>query len=93
MTDLKTRFADFHRANPQVFAELERLTAEAVEAGVPRLGIELLMNRLRWDALMRTRGDAFKINQNYASRYARLLVDTHPEWDGLFEFRKLRTAA
>ena len=89
--NIEARFQRFHENNPEVFAELERLTNIVVDNGIQRIGIELLMNQIRWNSMLRTRGDVFKINQNYASRYSRLLVAEHPEWDGLFEFRKLRS--
>jgi len=89
---LQERFEDFHASNPQVFAALEDMVRSLRAAGRTRVGIEMLMNQLRWQSMISTRGDDFKINQNYASRYARLLVAEHPEWDGMFEFRTLRAA-
>lgn len=32
----------------------------------------------------------FKLNDHYHSRYARLILATHPEFDGFFEIRELK---
>ncbi len=37
-------------------------------------------------------GEDFKINDHYLSRYARKLMEEHPELDGLFELRELKAA-
>jgi hypothetical protein len=49
---------------------------------------------LRWQrhiAGLPAENEAFKLNNNYHSRYARLLMETCPDLDGLFEMRALLT--
>lgn len=85
------RFEAFHRANPAVYDALERMTAELVAAGRTRVGIGMLFEVLRWQHQLRTAGGDFKLNNNFRSRYARLLMDRHPEWNDVFELRRLHT--
>jgi hypothetical protein len=40
---------------------------------------------------MKTVGDDFKLNNNYHSRYARLIMEREPGLDGFFETRGLRS--
>lgn len=88
---IQTRFEDFHHDNPQVLLELERLAEQWFSAGHLKCGLKMLWEVLRWELGLRTRGDdGFRLNNNFTSRYARLLVERHPEWDGRIETRELR---
>lgn len=89
---IQERFEAFHRLNPWVYIALERLTSQWIAAGHRRLGIGMLTEVLRWQYGLATRGDDFKLNNNYRSRYVRLLIETHPSWGDAFETRTLRAA-
>lgn len=84
-------FAVFHAENPQVYAELRMLALRARRRGATRIGIGMLFEVLRWRQTLRTDGDAYKLNNNYRSRYARMLM-REPELAGCFETRGLRAA-
>jgi hypothetical protein len=83
------RFAAFHRANPEVYAELRRLAREAKGRGVRKLGMRMLWEVLRWNESDRATRE-FKLNNDFHSRYARML-DEEPDLAGLFDFRELRS--
>ncbi len=89
---LDERFEAFHRANPHVYEELRRLALEMRRRGVRRYGIKGLFEVLRWRYALQTRGDEFKLNNSYTSRYARLLMEREPELRGFFEVRELKSA-
>lgn len=87
---LAAQFAEFHAANPWVYTRLRALTADLVAHGRTRIGIGMLFEVLRWQTAMATH-DAhsdFKLNNNYRSRYARLL---DAEFPGVFELRELKS--
>ncbi len=87
------RFAEFHAANPHVYAELVTLARQAHARGYRRIGIELLFSALRWRRMMSTTADfyGFKLNDHFTSRYARLIMTREPDLIGLFAVRALRT--
>jgi hypothetical protein len=89
---IQERFEQFHRDNPHVYLELERLTYRWVRRNPgSRLGIGMLFEVMRWRAGMRgTVGDDYKLNNNFRSRYVRMLLDDHPDLEGLFELRELK---
>jgi hypothetical protein len=91
---IQQQFEEFHAANPMVFELLERFTQQAVDRGRRRIGIRMLWERVRWEVMLGTEdmNSDYKINDHYHSRYVRLLISTHPEWETLFELRKLRAA-
>jgi hypothetical protein len=86
------RFEAFHALNPWVLTVLEKLTRDYLAAGRSRVGIGMLFEVLRWQYGRHTTGDEFRLNNNYRSRYARALIDKHPEWDAVFETRALLSA-
>jgi hypothetical protein len=83
-------FQTFHANNPQVFRALHSYARQLYDRGVKKFGINALFERLRWDYLVQTTGDAFKLNNNYAPYYARLLVEIDPDLDGFLERRASR---
>lgn len=89
---LDERFEAFHAAHPWVFEALEELTTQWVAAGGGQIGIKALFEQLHWSSLHITNGEPLRLNNNYTSRYARLLCARHPEWAGMFQVRILRTS-
>ena len=88
------KFEDFHAHNPQVFAELEKLAQVMIQKGRKKIGIGLLFEVLRWEFYMNTDdpNSEFKLNNNYRSHYARLLIERNPELTDALELRHLRSA-
>ena len=85
------QFAHYHAVNPHVYHALVRLARGLVANGRHRFGIGMLFEVLRWETAMATAGDDFKLNNNYRSRYARLIMATCPDLAGAFETRELHT--
>lgn len=90
---IQEAFEAFHAANPWVYDALCRLTRRGLAGGRRRLGIGMLFEVLRWNVLLATDDPAsdFKLNNNYRSRYVRLMLTEHEEWSGVFELRELHT--
>lgn len=91
--DLESRFWAFHEANPKVLAELKRLALRAIGRGHKRIGIGALWEVMRWNLTIETNDPDFKLNNNYRSRYARLIMGAVPELEGAFELRELKTGS
>jgi hypothetical protein len=70
---------------------LREKALELVAAGRKRLSIKMLFEVLRWEHLLTTTDPDFKMNNNYHSRYARLLMDRNPTLRGVFETRELHS--
>lgn len=86
------KFAAFHRDNPHVYATLVRLAREAKRAGKTKVGVKALWERMRWDLWLATAhgADEPKLDNNFTSRFARLIDEREPDLRGLFETRRLR---
>lgn len=87
---IERAFWQFHEGNPHVYARLAALARELVGRGRRRIGIGMLFEVLRWHH-MSTVGDAdgFKLNNNYRALYARLLMASEPDLDGVFALRRI----
>lgn len=92
---LSQQFYEFHEANPEVFVALEEMAITLIERGRRKFGISLLIEVLRWNYYMKTDdpNSDYKINNNYRSYYARLLIEHHPDWADVFELRNLRSVS
>lgn len=88
---LDTQFERWLAANPHVLDAFISLARQARAAGCQRIGAKLIVERLRWEYLLQTHNDDFKLNNNYTSRLARLAADRCPELAAMFEFRELRS--
>jgi hypothetical protein len=86
-------FADYHAANPHVYAAMRRFALEAKHAGRKHLGIGAVTERVRWETMVEGRGDSFKVNNNWRAFYARLLMEQEPELRGFFEVRRSKADA
>lgn len=84
----------FHAANPWVYQALVRLARDLVGQGRTRIGIGMLFEVLRWHWYRGTTDVAseFVLNNNYRSRYSRLIMEQERDLAGIFETRKLTAA-
>lgn len=86
-------FEEFHGNNPHVYRNLRHLAFQALRSGRKKMGMKFLFERLRWEYFVRTNhgSDEFALNNNFTSRYARLLMEEEPDLAGIFETRGLRS--
>lgn len=88
---LEERFATYHAENPNVYRRLVGLAMAARRRGAKRLGMKQLFEVLRWETMIETSDpDGFKLNNDFTAPYARLIMETVPELDGVFEIRHSR---
>jgi hypothetical protein len=88
---IDARFLEFHHAHPEVYRELVRLARRWKAAGHARIGMKMLFEVLRWErGLAGVRDDrGFRLNNDFTSRYARLIQANEPDLVGFFETRAL----
>ena len=87
---LDAQFEEFHKNNPEVYEELVRLARQMKARGHKQIGIKMLWEVLRWERAMKTTDQTeWKLNNNYTSRYARLIMENEPDLEGFFVTREL----
>ncbi|MET9729312.1 hypothetical protein ABZZ79_01210 [Streptomyces sp. NPDC006458] len=93
MPSIESRFRQFHNDNPHVLKEMERLAKQWFESGKSSLGVQLLFEVMRWDRSIKTKSsDEFKVNNDFAAHYARMMIARNPNWAGRIRMRALRSA-
>jgi len=90
-TDLEAKFWEYHAENPHVYLAFKRAALELLGAGVQHYGAGAIFEYLRFETAVRASGDTFKLNNNYRSRYSRLLAEEDARFVDFFEFRTLKT--
>ena len=88
---IQSRFLAFHAANPHVYEAFRRAALALRDRGRRRYGAKAIYETMRYMMALQTEGDEFKLNNDYTSRYARMLLERHPEeFEGFLELRRLR---
>jgi hypothetical protein len=83
------RFSIFHKKNPQVYKMLvSKCKSWRFRHPKKKLGIRMLWEAMRWDYMMQTDAEDFKLNNNHTPFYARMIMDCEPELSGIFELRE-----
>lgn len=89
---IEARFNNFHAANPHVYELFKRFAFEAIKLGARRISAKFILERVRWESMIKTRGaHGFKLNNDFTSRYARLFIAEYPTHSDIFETRSLFT--
>lgn len=83
-------FRRFHDENPHVYRALVKLALRAKAAGIKKWGINAVIEVFRWEWAIETKGDTFKINNNHAPHYARMIMAREPALEDFFNTREIR---
>jgi hypothetical protein len=90
-TEAESAFQKFHEENPTVYKKLVGMTHDLKARGHRKIGMQMLFEVLRWRSMLQTHGDPYKLNNNYCSRYARLIMANEEGLEDMFELRELRS--
>jgi hypothetical protein len=90
---IQDRFEEFHRNNPKVYDLIVFYSRAALKSGREHYGMASIFERIRWHMYIETRSsdDDFKLNNDFRSRYARLVMEREADLSGFFELRELRS--
>ena len=91
--DLKQRWWTWHKKNPEFYALFKRFTFQAIEKGHRNLSAWLIVNRIRWETMIVTTGDDYKISNDFIALNARLFMHDHPEYKGFFRTKPMKRAS
>ena len=75
--------------HPQIYAYFEAVALRAL-ANQPtkKLSANQIMHVIRWETALTSDGDKFKINDHAAPLYARMFMNKHKRFEGVFRNRK-----
>ena len=85
---IEERFEIFHRGNPHVYAVLVRVARRMKRSGkVKTWSMKAAFEVVRYRAI-ETYGQDWKLNNDYTSHYARLIMEREKELAGFFRTRE-----
>ncbi len=86
-TQRKAEFEDFHNRNPQVWSQFARLTKAVIQRGHSKLFGRMIWELIRYNSMMQTDGDPFKLDNDLLPYYTRLFHIEYPQFGKVFETR------
>lgn len=90
MDRVERAFIEYHEAKPWVRDRIVAMVRRYASVG-KRRGIGFFFEMLRHEVFMASEdADGFKLNNNFRSRYARLIEFEHADLRGYFRKRRLR---
>ncbi len=87
--NLKEKFDIYHANNPHVYTLFEKFAKEAAQYR-KRYSADAVAHRIRWETMISTEGDDFKLSNSWVAFYARLFMKKNPEYDGFFQVKQQR---
>lgn len=83
-------FTKFHRENPGVYSLFTKYANQLMSHGVCHYGSKAILERIRWHYEIDEKSKDFKLNNNFASCYSRLLMHQDPSFRTFFSTRSHR---
>ena len=84
----KENFENYHKQNPQIYAafcSFVRRRSDKIRNN--RFSAKAVFHIIRWFTPITDDQPQFKVDDGWISHYARLFMDEHPDYEGLFETR------
>ena len=91
-TTIQEEFEAYHTLHPEVYARLNKSVDILRQRGFEHYGMSALCEAVRWHFAMEWGENDYKINNNFKSRYVRLMLKDRPELVDFFHVRELRAA-
>ncbi|MND52515.1 hypothetical protein D3C80_435320 [compost metagenome] len=89
---LTEQFNDWLELNPSFFPIFEQHTFDLINAGVTKSSAWLVANRIRWEVLIKTYGNEYKISNDFIALLARKFMADHPKHQGFFTVKEMKRA-
>lgn len=80
-------FDKFHRENPHVYRKLVSMARTLKAHGRRKYAIKTLYEVIRWQGALQTNAEDFKLSNNHAPFYARLIMTENSDLDDFFNLR------
>ncbi len=91
---IQEQFQRFDALHPEIYEEFRQIALDLLQRGRSHYGSKAILEVIRYHRILsgKSETEAFKINNNYSSRYARKLVEEDDRFGAFFELRELRSA-
>jgi len=90
ITKFNEKFDQYDKENPHVWDLFVRFTFELLALGKTRYSARGIFDRIRWETMITTTDDPYRISNNWSPYYARKFHKAFPDHDGFFTIRPAR---
>jgi hypothetical protein len=90
MSRIFAAYKEWDAKNPHFYPLFCRFSVQLAQRGHSHLSSKLIFERVRWESMIQTVGDEYKLNNNFTCIYARRFMAEHPQYQGFFRTRELR---
>ncbi len=84
------KFLSYHQANPGIWRAFERCAFDLIHRGIKHYGAKAIAEIIRFNRLIETAKDDFKLDNNFTAYYARIWGLKYPHHKEFFEFRNVK---
>ena len=85
--NLREKFEEYHKRNPEVYEKFRRYTITAIQSGYKHFGAQMIIEHIRWRTAVVQKDLDFKINNDYAAFYTRMFIIEYPSYADYFRTR------
>lgn len=82
-------FLQHHIDNPKIYIAFRNYAKMAQQAGRKKIGLNSLVERVRWDTMLSDASQQYKISDAYTAYYARMLMWLNPGMRQLFRLKRI----
>ena len=82
------RFKKFNTQNPHIYDAFVERARQMKKAGHKRYSASAIIQRIRWEMDITTKGSRFKIDDSFTTFYGRLADYLNDDLKDFFEYRK-----
>lgn len=85
--NLKEKFEEYHKRNPEVYDLFRKYTLRAIQSGYKHFGSQMIIEKIRWQSAIVKGDHDFKINNDFAAFYSRMFIMEYPSYSDYFRTR------
>lgn len=85
---IEHRFEAFHAANPLLYEAVVSIARELKRRGWKRAGMKAIFEQIRWQYMLATNGDRYKLNNIYTAPMAQMVMRNERDLESFFETRE-----
>lgn len=89
-TQTRKAFNNYLKENPTVYKKFKKYANQMFKNGRRRYSAWAIINGIRWETELKTRGNKFKINNDFIALMTRKLVRENKNFKGFFLTRPLK---
>lgn len=89
---LQQKFDAWIEANPNFWRMFCEFTFELTRANIHKSSAWLVCNRIRWETALITRGNPYKISNDFIALLSRKFMQEFPEHQGFFQTKEMLRA-